>query len=167
MPFSTAAANEAFKSEFTTRATALAATVGMQNSGELYAQLGKLWAATESALAKLKDTDAHQPAADSNLKEDVAAEVEQMLQSLWIDYAPKIGGRGAVTPLRIKGSIEKAYTVAIRGAASHNAAAADRAAADPFLGLPQRTPQEFSIGDDPDEARGDAETTRWTRSSAV
>ena len=78
-----------------------------------------------------------------------------MLQSLWIDYPPKIGGRGAVTPLRIKGSIEKAYTVAVRGAASHNAAAADRAAADPFLGLPQRTPQEFSIRDDPDEARGD------------
>ena len=117
MPFSTAAANEAFKSEFTTRATtAMVATVSMQNSGELYTQLGKLWASTEGAITKLKDADAHQPAADSSLKEDVAAEVEQMLQSLWIDYPPKIGGRGAVTPLCIKGSIEIAYTVAIRGA---------------------------------------------------
>ena len=51
MPFSTAAANETFNAEFTTRATtALAATVGMQNSRELYDQLGKLWASAEAGI---------------------------------------------------------------------------------------------------------------------
>ena len=68
--------------------------------------------------------------------EDVAAEVEATLDGLSITHKPKIGGVGSVIPKRMNGTMSKTYEVSMRGAAAHAAAAADRAAASPFGGIP-------------------------------
>ena len=137
MVFSTPAANDAFKSAFTVPATAvLSPPVESADSKELYTALGQLWAAGHRAVQALEGVEQHQPAADSSLKEDVAAEVEATLDGLWFTHKPKIGGVGSVVPKRMNGTMSKAYDVSMRGAAAHAAAAADRAAAAPFGGIP-------------------------------
>ena len=84
MVFSTPAANDAFKSAFTVPATAvLSPPVESADSKELYTALGQLWAAGHRAVQALEGVEQHQPAADSSLKEDVAAEVEATLDGLW------------------------------------------------------------------------------------
>ena len=137
MVFSTPASNSAFKAAFTVPATALLSPpLECASSKDLYTQLGKLWGAGHRAVQSLDGSDRHVPAADSSLKDDVAGEVETILDGLWIDLKPKIGGVGQVVMKRISGTMSKAYEESMRGAAAHAAAAADRAAATPFGGLP-------------------------------
>ena len=137
MVFSTPASNSAFKAAFTVPATALLSPpLECASSKDLYTQLGKLWGAGHRALQSLDGSDRHVPAADSSLKDDVAGEVETILDGLRIDNKSKVGGVGQVVMKRISGTMSKAYEESMRGAAAHAAAAADRAAATPFGGLP-------------------------------
>ena len=137
MAFSTSAANAAFKEAFTVPATAVVSPpVECATSKELYASLGQLWASGHRAVQALEGAERHVPGADSSLKEEVAGAVETTVEALWIDHKPKIGGVGAVVPKRISGTMTKAYDESMRGAAAHAAAAANRAAATPYGGIP-------------------------------
>ena len=83
MVFSTPASNSAFKAAFTVPATALLSPpLECASSKDLYTQLGKLWGAGHRALQSLDGSDRHVPAADSSLKDDVAGEVETILDGL-------------------------------------------------------------------------------------
>ena len=120
MVFSTPAANSAFKAAFTVPATALLSPpLECASSKDLYTQLGKLWGAGHRAVQSLDGSDRHVPAADSSLKDDVAGEVETILDGLWIDNKPNIGGVGQVVMKRISGTMSKAYEESMRGAAAH------------------------------------------------
>ena len=137
MSFSTSAAHAAFTEAFTVPATAvLSPPVAAATSKEVYTSLGRLWASGHRAVQALEGAEQHVPAADSSLKEDVAGAVETTLDGLWVEHKPKIGGIGSVIVKRIAGTMTKVYDESMRGAAAHAAAAADRAAATPFGGLP-------------------------------
>ena len=83
MVFSTPASNSAFKAAFTVPATALLSPpLECASSKDLYTQLGKLWGAGHRAVQSLDGSDRHVPAADSSLKDDVAGEVETILDGL-------------------------------------------------------------------------------------
>lgn len=137
MSFSTSAANTAFKEAFTVPATAaVSAPVEFATSKDMYTSLGKLWAAGHRAVQELEGAERHVPATDSNLKDDVAGAVETTLEGLWAEHQPKIGGVGSVIIKRIAGTMRNTYEDSMRGATAHAAAAADRAAATPYGGIP-------------------------------
>ena len=80
MVFSTPASTSAFKVAFTVPATALLSPpLECASSKDLYTQLGKLWGAGHRAVQSLDGSDRHVPATDSSLKDDVAGEVETIL----------------------------------------------------------------------------------------
>ena len=154
MAFSTPAANDAFKAAFTVPASVLLSSpVELASSKELYSTLGKLWADGHRAVQALDGDYRHVPAADSSLKEDIHGAVETALDGLWIDKKPKLGGVGPVVQKRISGTMMKSYDESMRGAAAHLAAAADRAAAAPFSGIP---PPNLSIATPPATEGGQA-----------
>ena len=137
MAFSTGAPNDAFKAAFTlSPSVLLSPPVELATSKELYTTLGKFWADGHRAVQALEGEERHVPDEGSTLKEDVHGAVEATLDGLWIDKKPKLGGVGPVVQKRISGTMMKSYDESMRGAAAHAAAAADRAAAAPFGGIP-------------------------------
>ena len=154
MSFSTSAANDAFKAAFTLPSSVLLTPpVELASSKELYQTLGKFWADGHRAVQALEGEERHVPDEGSSLKEDVHGAVEATLDGLWIDKKPKLGGVGPVVQKRISGTMMKSYDESMRGAAAHLAAAADRAAAAPFSGIP---PPNLSIATPPATEGGQA-----------
>jgi len=135
--FTTDKANEEFNAGFATPARAqLSGEIA--NSHTVYDTLGRLWAVTQRSLEQLPPGEAHQPAADTDLARDLKDAVHATLMDLWGELKPKVAAPGA-EPFTLRHratSVEQAYGAAYRGALAHAAAAADRAAASMFVGLP-------------------------------
>ena len=141
--FTTRAAQEEFMKKFADPVQEMLGTQGaIPDASAAYVKIGQCWGDAERAITALTGDDAHVPHEGETLETSIADAVTAQLAHLFQLCKPQVTPPGKdkhTLGLRIT-SIRKAHSIAMRGAAAYAAAAADRAAAVQFAGVPDIHP---------------------------